>query len=687
MNKKAKVILNKVSKIGRYQIVCFLIFCLLSIFSYTHNILLPLMVIEPFVIYTDKNGFEHQAILNNTLCDKYYPDNIRINLKDSIKSFITDYNTICQKDINMILFLAFNLSGAISNGIFVVTSDMLGRRHSLIFCMLIGVMSNLLLYFIYNKILTIILYSINGMIYGIIPNVTIIYLVEITSNNSLRSYMIAVLALVHLFWQALIHWFVFEINNWRIIILFTIAAYVVCLLLIYTLLEESPRLLVLKNNFVKLKKAILYIAKFNKIKIYTSNNINSNINNIIDVANNVSRNSINNNSFYNSNKVKTINKSNKHFNCNIVNNLETDAVILEKNNNSSLLDNSANMKNSTFIKNFNSSHNTDNQNSIKYLKKNFSYSDLHDVKHNNNNNNYYKSNKVQSINIDDIDRLESINKNKSIIDNKKNILFKSEIKNYPVDKTNNKLNSSITNGTESFIINNENNLNSLKSKESYRKEDLKKLLELRQYDDYSIMDLFTMKSQKRNFLIMCYLYFFLGFVNNIFNDLILTPKKFITDNSKYYIPPILEIGVVIISVYISNLRKVGRKATLIILFNITTILFFICSLFKTGLICYSISKSCFIASRTVLYYYINELIPTVLRSKGFGICLLLYKIGASVTAITLVKDFDLSICEYFIPFSIFGSMLIFYITETIGKSPKDLLPEMLGEEIYDEGLN
>lgn len=543
MNDGLELIFNKIGDSGKYQWMSVIVLSLISALAYTHNILLPYLDLNPYVRYVDENGVEITAILDKDICEKFYPNIYQVDSL-SIKSFITDFNLQCNETAIPILYSIFYLGGAIGNVIVVNTIDHFGRKLSLCLWLIFGIISNLYLYFNQNLYVAYLLYFVNGFIYGVIPNISIAYIIEIT-NTKIRAIMIAILVSTPVAYQSLIIVMIKESMSWRLSILIVFIGYFLLTFIVFIFMVESPRLFIFKRHFTEFENACLKIAQFNNKQI-SEEGLNAPLRN-------------------------SVNESLTHSN--------------ESNNN---------------------------------------MTKLHELI-----------------------KQEFVILEKDFEDSKVNMII------------------------------------------SDKDIDIRSLLLKREYDEYSWKDLLKMKSQKRQFIIFSILFMIVGYVNNTFNQLFLKPKEISHEN--YFstiLNPIIEMLLIVLMVILSNIPYLGRKKILILLFHFSSIFVILMSLLNSNMLAASFSKTISICIRTLLQYYSNELFPTVVRSKAFGIHLMMYKLAAMISPFILfLPRIEEHIFGIVMIMNLTGAMLSFYLTETINSKIKEHLPEMLGEKINDEGYN
>jgi len=195
--------------------------------------------------------------------------------------------------------------------------------------------------------------------------------------------------------------------------------------------------------------------------------------------------------------------------------------------------------------------------------------------------------------------------------------------------------------------------------------------------DYTVFDLFRLESQRKNFLILCYIWFVSSL---IFYFLSLNIKNF---TGNIYINGVIiccaEICVVFLVGLLANQPSIGRKGTLWILCLIGLITQFICIFISNKSVLFTslmmINRTSVSGSFSVVYFVSNEIYPTVLRAKGLGFNSVIARIGGIIAPFIL----DLIAVEYNLMFfcllNILTIILISFLEETNNKALKELPDE------------
>ena len=138
---------------------------------------------------------------------------------------------------------------------------------------------------------------------------------------------------------------------------------------------------------------------------------------------------------------------------------------------------------------------------------------------------------------------------------------------------------------------------------------------------------------------------------------------------------------------VSSTSFFGRKKTLILAFHLCSFSYLVAWLKEKSTILLNITEAIYASLDPLLFYYSNEIFPTVLRTKGFGICFSVYRLTSIIASVEFLFDIYDKLPEMILVLTIVSSMLSFFLTETVNTPIKNNLPEMLGEKINDEGFN
>jgi len=197
--------------------------------------------------------------------------------------------------------------------------------------------------------------------------------------------------------------------------------------------------------------------------------------------------------------------------------------------------------------------------------------------------------------------------------------------------------------------------------------------------EYSALDLLRYPSQRKKFIILCFLYFMVS--SNYYA---------ITFNLKNLKGDIYTLGLIMYSVdtvayifggFIANV--IGRKTTILSSLFVGVCAFGLIALIKldeTVEIVFSfIARFSIAILYNLIFTYAVELYPTVVRSYGFGYNTLFEKLGSLFSPI---------ITEYFVEYlnlvfalvNIFNFIIVSMLPETLNKPLEDFIPELIEQE-------
>jgi len=207
-----------------------------------------------------------------------------------------------------------------------------------------------------------------------------------------------------------------------------------------------------------------------------------------------------------------------------------------------------------------------------------------------------------------------------------------------------------------------------------------------QYHSYTVFDLLKYKSQRGNFLILCYIWFVSSMV---FYGLSINIKNL---SNEIYLNGIiifsLDIIFILISGFITNTEYFGRRKTIIILFILSLITFVLSfflknqndNLFNITMIMSRLSYSCIFC---IVFYVSNEVYPTVLRAKGLaynsGVC----RLGAIIAPFIIEMINIKLLLVIFSIINVMGILLSILLTETHGKPLRNNIPELDADEDHE----
>ncbi len=193
---------------------------------------------------------------------------------------------------------------------------------------------------------------------------------------------------------------------------------------------------------------------------------------------------------------------------------------------------------------------------------------------------------------------------------------------------------------------------------------------------HTCISLLTYKSQRLNFLIMCYMWFctsgiYYGLTINIKN---LPGNTYITGIVMFFIEAIAYI----LSGNLISIPFLGRKKT-IFSFYLISFLVYIAIIFlqveNYWLTILSLTaRFCVSGVYNVIYTYSTEVYPTVVRSNGLGFNSVCGRIGGMVFPFIL-EILHESITYVFLGLNLLAMVAVLVLPETFGKPLTDSLPE------------
>jgi len=197
---------------------------------------------------------------------------------------------------------------------------------------------------------------------------------------------------------------------------------------------------------------------------------------------------------------------------------------------------------------------------------------------------------------------------------------------------------------------------------------------------HKCISLLTYKSQRLNFLIMCYMWFctsgiYYGLTINIKN---LPGNTYITGIVMFFIEAIAYI----LSGNLISIPFLGRKKTIFSLYLISFLVYIAIIFLRVENYWLTIlsltARFCVSGVYNVIYTYSTEVYPTVVRSNGLGFNSVCGRIGGMVFPFIL-EILHESITYVFLGLNLLAMVAVLVLPETFGKPLTDTLPEEEGE--------
>lgn len=201
-------------------------------------------------------------------------------------------------------------------------------------------------------------------------------------------------------------------------------------------------------------------------------------------------------------------------------------------------------------------------------------------------------------------------------------------------------------------------------------------------NQHSCFSLLTYKSQRLNFLIMCYMWFctsgiYYGLTINIKN---LPGNTYITGIVMFFIEAIAYL----LSGNLINIPFLGRKKTIFSFYTISFFVYLLILVLKVENYWLTIlsltARFCVSGVYNVIYTYSTEVYPTVVRSNGLGFNSVCGRIGGMVFPFAL-EILHESITYLFMALNLLAIVAVMILPETYGKPLTDTLTEEEGVTI------
>ena len=233
MEKQITNIFKKTRDRGFYHIRITIIFSLIFALCYVHNSILPFIKHTPNLIFNDSAGFEVKRIPTDEDCIYLKSHGMKYKLsEDSIKTLVTDLNLVCENNSLRYLNLVFFIGSFIGALIYFFIIDKIGRRTSLMVMILFYLIVFFAMFFSYNLLLMHFLYFMSGIGYGLIPNILVVYLTEITATG-VRALYIAIIMFFQTFIQVICISLFNVFLNWRPFIIISSCLFLVAFIFCY----------------------------------------------------------------------------------------------------------------------------------------------------------------------------------------------------------------------------------------------------------------------------------------------------------------------------------------------------------------------------------------------------------------------------------------------------------------------
>jgi len=202
---------------------------------------------------------------------------------------------------------------------------------------------------------------------------------------------------------------------------------------------------------------------------------------------------------------------------------------------------------------------------------------------------------------------------------------------------------------------------------------------------YNALALLRYASQRKNFLIMCYMWFctsgvYYGLTINIKN---LPGNTYITGIVMF----VVEAVAYVLSGSLITIPFFGRKKSIIMFYAVSFVIYGVIIVFRIdGLWLTSLSliaRFCVSGVYNIIYTYSTEVYPTVVRSSGLGFNSVCGRVGGMVFPFILDVLHD-TITYLFITLNLIALLVVFMLPETFGKPLTDSIPEETNKVTPDE---
>lgn len=196
-------------------------------------------------------------------------------------------------------------------------------------------------------------------------------------------------------------------------------------------------------------------------------------------------------------------------------------------------------------------------------------------------------------------------------------------------------------------------------------------------DKYNILSLLKFDSQRRNFLITCFLWFS---TSGIYYGLSIFLKTLPGDiYTNGYLLYTVEFFAYFLTGFIINIKGLGRRNTMIIFEFISLVGYGLMIFFNfqdyTKTILALVARFAISGVYNTMFTYSTEVFPTCVRSKAFGTNSACARVGAIISPICLELMGEQKVPILFAILNGIAFITLFFIPETLGKGLEEHIPE------------
>ena len=622
MDEQLEKIIALAGNNNRYQYFTLVVITFLWVNCNFISTIIPFIEREPLINYYDKDGNYHESeTLTNEICDLYKERGQELEILERFRySWVSEYNIECEKmDIGLIGAFIYvgNTAGAV---VFSIVSKITTHKKILIissFGFCIVLFLNTLITSYSFFYCSLACLVLLGTFGNCLCYSSIVLAEEIVRSDK-RSLFSGVINVGYSLSGVLYSIAFWFIQDWRIVFYICIFSSIISLILIWVFIYDSPRTFINKKDYENTMRILEGIASFNgKLELFKESIEDEEYRDTIC-------------------SIKGINPEIKN----------------EDNDNEEQ-------------KNINNNENNENENNKDENNENENDKDDNKKENNNdenenNENNENKEGDKENINIDkeNIER-ES---NKDYTDTKQNINSASE------GDTN--LN---TNKDTKDDKDDKENLNEPLIGQSPPTDEKKSKIQ-----NINIWSLFKYPSIRLKFIILNMLWLGTRFV---FNGISISSKSF---RGNFYLNIIILFTIESIAYctlgFVIDIKGIGRKGSLWILFFLVVVALIILTIFKLDitpeLILNYLIRFCAAGIEVVFYTYSIEIYPTLVRSVAFGVNLTFGNGGSIIAPLILEYLNYWLILTVFAVINGISSLLLFFLPETVGKPMIESIPEL-----------